>query len=186
MKTIISLLLALFLALSLSGCNFNISDLPDITLPDGNITVPTEPEETSPAPTEPTPTEPAPTVPAPTEPAPTVPDITEPDVTDPSTPPATGHTYSDFTPAEKDIFTQYVGTLIPFLPNDEYYVEGYFEKADYENGICFYTIGNTEEEYNAYRAIIFSSYSYDGSYVDDEYGDTWSPFSYPSLSFSLA
>ena len=85
---------------------------------------------------------------------------------------AINHTYSDWSSSDKALFNQYIGALIPFLPNDEYYIEGYYEETDYENGLCFITIGNTEAEYNAYRNA-FSSYIFTDSYVDNEYGDTW-------------
>ena len=80
-------------------------------------------------------------------------------------------TYKDFTISEKDIFTQYIGTVIPFIPNDEYYVEGYYDLTDYENGINFYTVGNTEAEFNAYLEL-FGEYELYETYLDD-FGDTW-------------
>lgn len=80
--------------------------------------------------------------------------------------------YNDFTTAEKQLFTQYIGAIIPFMPNNEYYVEGYYDVDDYENGMCFYVVGVTAAEYDSYRAK-YSGYTFDGSYVDDEYGDTW-------------
>ena len=80
-------------------------------------------------------------------------------------------TYNDFTMSEKAIFTQYIGALIPFIPNDEYYVEGYYDTADYENGINFYTVGNTEAEFITYLGL-YSDYELYETYEDD-YGDTW-------------
>ena len=84
-----------------------------------------------------------------------------------------GHTYTDFTAEEKTLFNEVVGMIIPFLPNDNYGVEKYTLDWDdcYEWGISFYTEGNTEAEFNAYRTQ-FSSYTFDGS-EKDEYGDTW-------------
>ena len=82
----------------------------------------------------------------------------------------TKHTYSNFTSSEKSLFNQLVGEVIPFIPNDEYYVE------EYDDGECigvnFYTFGNTQAEFNAYKNQIASLYSYDGSETD-EYGDMW-------------
>ena len=52
-----------------------------------------------------------------------------------------GYLYNDFTASEKQLFIRYIGEVIPFVPNDEYYVEGYYDETDYENGMCFYTIG---------------------------------------------
>ena len=80
--------------------------------------------------------------------------------------------YNDFTTEEKQLFTQYIGAVIPFLPNNEYYVEGYYDETDYENGMCFFVAGVSAAEYDSYRAK-YSGYVYDGTYVDDEYGDTW-------------
>lgn len=98
--------------------------------------------------------------------------------TEPTTPPTqpTAYTYTDWNESDKALFTQYIGALIPFLPNDEYYIEGYYEEADYENGLCFITVGNTEAEFNAYLNK-YTSYTFDGTYVDDEYGDTWHCYS---------
>ena len=79
------------------------------------------------------------------------------------------HLYTDFTSDEKSLFNSTVGMVIPFIPNDEYYVE---ELSDeYGDYISFYTFGNTEAEFEAYRAL-FSSYTYVGT-EDDSYGDAW-------------
>ena len=95
-------------------------------------------------------------------------DKTEGDKDEPNAP---VKTYNDFTMSEKALFTQYIGVVIPFIPNNEYYVEGYYEEADYENGINFYTVGNTEEEYTEYLEM-YSEYELYETYLDD-YGDTW-------------
>ena len=79
------------------------------------------------------------------------------------------HLYTNFTTDEKELFNDYFGFTIPFIPNDEYYVEEY--ALDGEFGISFYTFGNTQAEFNAYRSL-FSSYVYGGS-DEDEFGDTW-------------
>ena len=79
--------------------------------------------------------------------------------------------YNDFTPKEKALFLEYIGEVIPFAPNDEYYVEGYYEETDYENGMSFYTVGNTQADFDAYRAK-FSEYTLVETYEDDD-GDTW-------------
>lgn len=82
-------------------------------------------------------------------------------------------TYTDFTAAEKQTLIDFFGETFPFIPNSQYYLEKYeYEYTDsYEDGYNFYTIGNTQAEFNAYKAL-FSAYTYDGSDVD-EYGDTW-------------
>ena len=80
-------------------------------------------------------------------------------------------TYNDFTMSEKALFTRYIGALIPFIPNNEYYIEGYYDTDDYEHGMNFYTIGNTEAEFLSYLEL-YSDYELYESYEDD-YGDTW-------------
>lgn len=102
--------------------------------------------------------------------------------------PGSTHTYIAFTPDEKALFEDIVGFVIPFVANNEYYVEDYAEPLEdgiYEKGINFYTCGNTKSEFDAYKAL-FSQYENDGSDVD-EYGDTWYFFSkgevYVDMSF---
>ena len=80
-------------------------------------------------------------------------------------------TYTAFTSSEKKIFTNYIGAVIPFAPNNEYYVEGYYEEDDYEHGVNYYTVGNSASDFAAYRAL-YSDYTLDETYTDD-YGDTW-------------
>lgn len=79
------------------------------------------------------------------------------------------HLYTDFTADEKALFNSIIGGIIPFIPNSEYYVEEYDEAG--EAYISFYTFGNTQTEFDAYRTL-FSSYTFDGTETDD-YGDTW-------------
>ena len=68
-----------------------------------------------------------------------------------------GYLYTDFTPKEKEIFNKYIGLVIPFAPNDEYYVEGYNTESDFENGINFYALVDSEDDFEAYRAL-YSDY----------------------------
>ena len=86
---------------------------------------------------------------------------------------SSNHTYTDFTSEEKSLFNEVIGAVIPFIPNDEYYVEEY--SNDYgderEVGLNFYAFDNTEAEFEAYRAL-FSDYDFYGT-EEDEYGDTW-------------
>ena len=77
---------------------------------------------------------------------------------------STTHTYNDFTSTEKSTMNNILGVALPFAPNDEYYVE-----SD-EGIISFYTFDLTEAEFSAYRAK-FSSYTYEGSEVDEDYDD---------------
>ncbi len=86
---------------------------------------------------------------------------------DPVVPSAPAHTV--FTAAEKEMFTLLLGDVIPFAPNNEYYVEAYTLEG--ETGINFYTYGNTQAEFDAYRAL-YTSYTLIDTFAD-EYGDTW-------------
>lgn len=90
---------------------------------------------------------------------------------DDNTPDNDGYTHTDFTSSDKALFDRYIGAQIPFAPCDEYYIEGYYDTYDYENGLNYYTIGNTQADYNAYLAK-FSSWELDEIY-QDEYGYTW-------------
>lgn len=97
--------------------------------------------------------------------------------TDPS-----DYLYTEFTEEDKALFNETVDFVIPFLPNDQYYVEEY--QTWNESGVFFYTIGNTEEEFNAYLTL-FNTYSFIGSEVD-EYGDTWHHYSNGEAFIRLA
>ncbi len=79
------------------------------------------------------------------------------------------YTYNGFTAEEKKSFTDLFGEVIPFLPNNEYYVENY--EYEEEIGINFYTFNNTQAEYDAYRNA-FSAYTLVETGLDD-YGDTY-------------
>jgi len=71
------------------------------------------------------------------------------------------YTYN-FTAEEKALFNEYFGFVIPFVENDEYYVEEYtlyYEDTDEtEVGLNFYTFGNTKSEFNAYK-VLFTTVS---------------------------
>ena len=89
--------------------------------------------------------------------------------------PDTGKLYNSFTPAEKKLFTDYFGVVIPFLPNDEYYVEEYefdHEDGTTEVGINYYVWGKTEAEFNSYKSKIDTLLDFEEAFEDD-YGDTW-------------
>ena len=93
-----------------------------------------------------------------------------------------GHKYTGFTDSEKSTFKSVVGSVIPFIPNDDYTVE--VSEYDGVNCVCFYTFGNTQAEFDAYRAL-FSDYTYDGS-ESDEYGDTWYYYSLGNLCVDMS
>ena len=83
------------------------------------------------------------------------------------------HTYTDFTTTEKGYFTQYLGKVLPFVANDEYYLDDYYGTDNYAYGFNFYTYGNTAAEFAAYKnAIVAAGFELDDQYTDD-YGDTW-------------
>ncbi len=74
------------------------------------------------------------------------------------------HTYTDFTPSDKSLINEKIGRLIPFLSNDEYYLEeysSYIGEGYTQIGVNFYTVGTTEEEYEAYRAL-FADFTLEG------------------------
>ena len=81
------------------------------------------------------------------------------------------YTFTDFDEDEKALLIRYVGEVLPFPATDYYGFEGYFEETDYENGINFFTAGNTQEDFDAYRTL-FSNYTLVRTYIDD-FGDTW-------------
>ena len=93
-----------------------------------------------------------------------------------------GYLYSDFTDTEKTLFNNTVGLVIPFIPNDKYYVEEL--EDDRQIGVHFYTFDNTQADFDAYRAL-FSSYTFDYS-VEDEYGDTWYCYSKDTVYIDMS
>ena len=81
--------------------------------------------------------------------------------------------YTDFTAADKALFTKCGLDLIPFIPNNEYYAEEYYDEYVYDYGVNFYTAGNTKAEFDAYRAqFVAMGYVLSGT-EKDSYGDTW-------------
>ena len=87
----------------------------------------------------------------------------------------TTHIYNDFTDAEYALLKKYTDMFIPFIANDEYYLEEYtfdYEDGTGEYGVNFYTFGNTQSEFNDYKSKMDFCFDFDGSEAD-EYGDTW-------------
>ena len=81
------------------------------------------------------------------------------------------YTYLDFTPTEKRLFTESFGYVIPFLANNEYYVEDF--ELQTKKGINFYTYNNSQNEFEEYLSELLSlGFTSDGSDID-KYGDTW-------------
>ena len=79
------------------------------------------------------------------------------------------HLYYDFTKTEKETYNEYVGFVIPFLPNNDYYIESYDE--DGYKGVYYSALCDDETAFTWYLAML-SSYSNDGTEVDEN-GDTW-------------
>ena len=154
MRKILLLVLSLFVVISLASCEF--FDSVTGTLPEKSTTTDTittaQPVTTRPTTTNPT--------------------ITTKDPTD--DPVEDKYEYNAFTASEKQIMNDLFGEIIPFIPNNEYYVETYtqdYDEGTTETGINFYTFGNTKAEFEDYRSK-FSNYAYDGTETD-EYGDDW-------------
>ncbi len=97
---------------------------------------------------------------------------------------STGYANQDFSAEDKQLFLQYIGEVIPFAPNDYYEIEGYYDVDDYENGLNFYTMGNTRADFEAYIAL-FSEYELTDTYTDD-YGDTWYTYEKGNIIIDLA
>ncbi len=116
---------------------------------------------------------------------PNTPDV--PDTPDtPVNPPATSKTYNDFTANEKQLYIELLGEVVPFIPNDDYEVEESYDGDYMGDNIGFYTFGNTEAEFNAYRtAIVNAGYVLDSTDTDD-YGDMWYFYSKGDIYFDVS
>ena len=79
------------------------------------------------------------------------------------------YSYTDFTEDEKSIYNEYIGFVIPFLPNNDYAAEAY-EESGYK-GVYYSALCESEADFTAYLEL-YSDYSNDGTDTD-EYGDTW-------------
>ena len=79
---------------------------------------------------------------------------------------------TDFTAEEKLQMIEYIGMTIPFLPNNEYEVDCYYDEEYEENTVYFCTVGNTAAEFEAYLEKYDAAYSFDGTEIDEE-DDTW-------------
>ena len=91
--------------------------------------------------------------------------------------PREDYTYIDFTPAEKELYMELIGEVIPFIPNNEYYIVQDSVPSEYitTKSILLRTFGNTQEEFDAYREL-FSSY--ESAFYPDEMGVSYY-FYYP-------
>lgn len=88
--------------------------------------------------------------------------------------PDTTYRYTDFTSTEKRNFVQYLGGTIPFVPNNEYYIDDYYgtDEFNFAYGFNFYTYGNTTAEFEWYRSLLAKTFDLTDTYTD-EYGDKW-------------
>ena len=94
----------------------------------------------------------------------------EEDLSDSSAISGNTHDYTTFTASEKRLFQEYFGeVVIPFIANDEYYLEEYLldnEDGTYEEGLNFYTVGNSGTEFESYLEL-FSVFTKDGTSAGD-------------------
>ena len=81
------------------------------------------------------------------------------------------YTYTEFTDNEKELFETYFGYTPPFIPSDEYDIVAMNGDGDYSNGIRYYSLLNTREEFEAYRAMITDLTFYRTDTDSD--GDKW-------------
>ena len=78
-----------------------------------------------------------------------------------------------------------LGGLIPFVPNNEYYVETNYDEYYESDCISYYTFGNTRVDFEEYLKL-YSDFELTETF-EDEFGDTWycydSELVYVELSF---
>ena len=74
--------------------------------------------------------------------------------------PTKDYTYIAFTPSEQNLYMELIGEVIPFIPNNEYYVQEYNTTYEYQTvkGILLAAYSISEEEFDAYREL-FSDYN---------------------------
>ena len=94
------------------------------------------------------------------------------------------YTYTEFTDEEKEIFEGNLGYIPPFIPSDEYFVTSYYDDGDYSKGIRYYSLFNTEEEFEAYRALL-TDLTFDRVDIDDD-GDRWYYYRKDSVILSMS
>ena len=81
------------------------------------------------------------------------------------------YTYTEFTDNEKELFETYFGYTPHFIPSDEYDIVAMNGDGDYSNCIRYYSLLNTREEFEAYRAMITDLTFYRTDTDSD--GDKW-------------
>ena len=66
------------------------------------------------------------------------------------------YTFTEFTDNEKELFETYVDYVPPFIPTDEYNIVAMNGDGDYSEGIRYYTLYNTREDFNAFIPALSS------------------------------
>ena len=92
--------------------------------------------------------------------------------------------YESFTITEEAILNEHIGEIIPFAPTNEYYFRGYSGTTDFENGVNYYTVGNSYEEFLNYRET-YSSYELSDVFTDES-GDTWYIYTKGDITVKLS
>ena len=92
--------------------------------------------------------------------------------------------YERFTITEEAILNEHIGEIIPFAPTNEYYFRGYSGTTDFENGVNYYTVGNSYEEFLNYRET-YSSYELSDVFTDES-GDTWYIYTKGDITVKLS
>lgn len=95
-----------------------------------------------------------------------------------------GYKYTDFTDEEKKILTESVGRVIPFIPCNKYYFEGIYDKADFGDGVKYYTTGSTRADFDNYVKL-YANYEFSGTYVDN-FGDTWDIYKSEGITVNIS
>ena len=103
------------------------------------------------------------------------------------TPSGDGHRYNYFSSGELSLIDSYFDFEIPFAPSNEYYLNEIDQSTGEEQGLNYYTVGNTEEEFNAYLLKIeeIPGAVYSGSQADS-YGDVWYFYSVGDVCIDIA
>lgn len=95
-----------------------------------------------------------------------------------------GYKYTDFTDEEKQILTESVGRVIPFIPCHKYYFGGIYDKADFSDGVKYYTTGSTRADFDNYVKL-YADYEFVGTYVDN-FGDTWYTYKNDGITVNIS
>lgn len=99
---------------------------------------------------------------------------------------SSGYEYTDFTQEEKDLYNEYFGFVLPFIPNNDYIVDEFDPTEDGVNGVYFVTLGNTQEEFNSYKTSVTNlGFEFDGTEIGAE-GDTWYLYSKDDLYLDIS